>query len=431
MTKTRRIATIFSALAASLALASNVAFAGPSASPDDTARFLAGLPPSASSPIASYTNDAFWKQHAKSFDDSWNGLEKRQLSKIRSFVSKNFTNPQPVLFYFFSGPDFLYADAFFPSADTYIMAGLEPPGPVPDLNKFSRGELPGALRELRGSLNSVLSYSFFRTKSMRIDFSHGRMTGTLPVLMTFLARSGKTIYEVSTFDLQSDGTIHPEDEKIANPTAKGAKVVFSDNTGKKRTLYYFSTDLSNGGIDASGFMTFCDTFGHGDSFVKSASYLMHEDKFSTVRDYLLKHSDAILEDDSGIPVRYFAQGWRLQPYGRYVGPIPLFAGKRQSQLSEVFGKGRAVPIDFGLGYRWRPMESNLLLAVKDSTVTAMEIPPPNPAAEAVERRGRTETKAVVREAKADAPPRRRVRYYARHKEQARVYNPYGLFGYTP
>jgi hypothetical protein len=389
------------------------------------------MPPSALSPIAKYTGDAFWKQHAKSFDDSWSGLEKRQLSKIRSFVSKNLTNPQPVLFYFFSGPDFLYADAFFPSADTYIMAGLEPPGPVPDLGKFSHAELPGALRELRGSLNSVLSYSFFRTKSMRVDFSHGRLTGTLPVLMTFLARSGKTIYDVSLFDLQADGTLHPEDEKIANATAKAAKIIFSDNTGKKRTLYYFSTDLSNGGIEASGFMKFCDTFSHGDSFIKSASYLMHEDKFSTVRDYLLKHSDAILEDDSGIPIRFFAQGWRLQPYGRYVGPIPLFAGQRQAQLNDVFGKGRATPIDFGLGYRWRPMESNLLHAVKDSTVTAMVLPPEKPVAEPAQRKSRVEAKPAIRESKADTPPRRRVRYYARNKEQARVYNPYTIFGYKP
>ena len=429
MASTRLIATIIGALVAALTLTSNVTFASPSGSPDDTARFLAGLPPSAGSPIAPYTNDAFWKQHARSFDDSWNGLEKRQLIKIRSFVSKNFTNPQPTLFYFFSGPDFLYADAFFPSADTYIMAGLEPPGPVPDLSKFSRGELPGALRELRASLNSVLSYSFFQTKFMRIDFSHGRMTGTLPVLMAFLARSGKTIYEVSLFDLQSDGTIHPADEKIPNATAKGAKIVFSDNVGKKRTLYYFSTDLSDGGIKTSGFMQFCDTFGHADSFIKSASYLMHSDKFSTVRDYLLKHSDSIVEDDSGIPIRYFAQGWRLYPYGRYVGPIALFAGQRQPQLSEVFGKGRAVPIDFGIGYRWRPMESNLLLAVKDSTVTAMNIPPADTAA-ATDTPVR-KARASIKEAKADPPPRRRVRTYQRHREQTSVYNPYKLFGYTP
>nr|HML28485.1 hypothetical protein [Hyphomicrobium sp.] len=69
----------------------------------------------------------------------------------------------------FSGPDFLYADAFFPSATTYVMAGLEPPGEIPDLRKYSRSQIAGALRDLRDSLSSVLSYSFFQTKFMRID----------------------------------------------------------------------------------------------------------------------------------------------------------------------------------------------------------------------------------------------------------------------
>jgi hypothetical protein len=422
---TRLIATIAAILTAVLSLASNVASAAPPASADDTARFLAGLPPSANSPLAAYTKDAFWKQHAQIFNASWNGLDKRQLSKIRGFVSKNFDNPQPVLFYFFSGADFLYADAFFPSADTYIMAGLEPPGLVPDLSRLSRGELAVGLRELRGSLDSVLNYSFFRTRSMRIDFGQAKLPGTLPVLMTFLARSGKTIYDVSLIDLQSDGSLHPAEDKVPNATAHGAKIVFADNVGKKRTLYYFSTDLSDGAIKTSGFTQFCDTFGHGDSFIKSASYLMHDDKFSSVRDYLLSHSTSILEDDSGIPIRFFAHGWRLHPYGRYVGPIPLFGGKYQSQLAKVFSKERTTPIDFGLGYRWRPNESNLLLAVKDDTATAMEITPA--ASEAIASR---KTRGDVREASADEPrSRKRVRYHSRHRRQADS-NPYAIFGYS-
>jgi hypothetical protein len=422
MLKTRLIATLVSVVVTALSWTSSAAFAAPSASADDTARFLAGMPPSAGSPLANYAKDAFWKQHAASFNGSWNGLEKRQLSKIRAFVSKNFTNPQPVLFYFFSGPDFLCADTFFPSADTYIMAGLEPPGPVPDLTRLSRPQLAGALRELRSSLNSVLSYSFFQTKFMRLDFGRGQLQGTLPVLMAFLARSGKTIDDVTLIDLQKDGTIHPAENKVPDVTAKGAKIVFSDNIGKKKTLYYFSTDLSDGGIKTSGFTQFCDTFQHPDSFIKSASYLMHQDKFSMVRDYLLKHSASILEDDSGIPIRYFAHGWRLQPYGRYVGPIALFGGQYQSQLSQVFRKG-TTPIDFGIGYRWRPNESNMLLAVKDETATAMELPPPSPEGNA--NRSRRE------EAKSEAP-RRRGRIYRRrqHKEET-VFYPYKLFGYSP
>ncbi len=416
-------AVAFAAIAAFVLSPS--ARAEPSASLNDTARFIAGMQPSEGSPLKANTNDAYWKQYAKSFDDAWSGLEKRQLAKIRPLVSKDFTNPQPVLFYFFSGPDFLYADAFFPSATTYVMAGLEPPGQIPDLRKFSRGEISSSLRDLRSSLSSVLSYSFFQTKFMRVDFSRAKLNGTLPVLMTFLVRSGKTIYDAELFDLQSDGTLHTLDEKIANPTGKGVRITFGDaDVGKKKTLYYFSTDLSDSGIKSSGFMTFCDTFGKGDSFIKSASYLMHQDNFSTVRDYLLSHSVSILEDDSGVPIRFFAQGWQLHPYGRYVGPIALFGGLHQSKLNDVFGKGRATPIDFSLGYRWKPNESNILRAVKDDTAVAFEAPPPVVKASAS---GDSKPKVV---ASADRPAKPRYKYHRRKQQTVNNYWP-KLFGYAP
>jgi hypothetical protein len=90
------------------------------------------------------------------------------------------------------------------------------------LRKFTRPELSGALRELRSSLNSVLNYSFFRTKSMRIELNEGRMTGTLPILMVFMARSGKTIYDVSFFDLTSDGIMPARKRAVSLALAGGA-----------------------------------------------------------------------------------------------------------------------------------------------------------------------------------------------------------------
>ena len=44
----------------------------------------------------------------------------------------------------------------------------------------------------------------------------------------------------------------------------------------------------------------------------------------------------ILQDDSGIPFAYFnPQNWRLQAFGRYVGPISQFAHHNQPQLSQL------------------------------------------------------------------------------------------------
>jgi len=343
------------------------------ASADNTARLLAGMQPSGGSPLVAYTQEGSWQRHAKLFDTAWANLEKRQLAKIRTWSTEHIAQRQPVVYYMFSGPDFLYADAFFPGASTYVLSGLEPVGSIPDVEGLSRGALAGDLGRLQHSLNSVLSFSFFITKKMKHELRGGRLSGTLPILYVFLARSGKTIDDVSLVALDPDGTMRPAADGKEGSKAQGAKIVFSGADGKKQTLYYFSTDVSDGGFDRSGFEAFCAGLGRGDALLKSASYLMHSDSFSKVRDFVLDHSDAIVQDDSGIPVRHFnADMWQLYPFGNYLGPISIFPGRYQRQLQALYRKERAGSLDFGIGYRWRPRQSNLLLALRGRRVTQQE-----------------------------------------------------------
>lgn len=353
--------------AAAIVALTGVAMAGDAPSAADLARFVAGLPPSAGSPLEPLTKDAGWQRHAKSFDQAWQSLDKTRLAKIRSWSSQNLTAPETVLFYMFSGPDFLYADAFFPKADTYVLSGLEPVGQVPNLAAESRGAVDRDLQELRGSLSSVMSLSFFITKNMKKQLHTSNMTGTLPILYTFLARSGHAVRETAFVELDDQGAVHPGGDGASKSRAKGVKITF-DGDGRTKTLYYFSTDLSNDGFKTSGFQKFCDNLGRGDAFVKSASYLMHNDSFATVRDFVVAHSVALVQDDSGVPVRYLKQDdWDLKPFGNYLQPISIFPRGYQTQLNAVFKKGPKAPLDFGIGYRWRPRESNLLLAMrKDS-----------------------------------------------------------------
>ena len=82
-----------------------------------------------------------------------------------------------------------------------------------------------------------------------------------------------------------------------------------------------------------------------------------------MRDFLLANSATIIQDDSGIPLGYYDQRkWRFFPFGRYAGPIGEFPGRYQAEYAELFRK--AQPMDFGIGYRWRTYESNLLLSVR-------------------------------------------------------------------
>jgi hypothetical protein len=348
---------------------------------DDTARFLAGMQPSANSPLAPLTSDPAWQRHARFFDNAFADLERHQLSKIHAWTDANLAAPRPTMFYMFSGPDFIYADAFYSKATTYVLGALEPTGPMPDLTRLPRGDVGPALSYVEQSLSSVLSFSFFITKKMKVDLHVGEISGTLPILYVFLARTGKTIRDVRLISLDASGGVHGATENAGPNAVRGALITFAGSDGAERKLYYFSTDLSNSSARASGFLRFCTLLAPGNSLVKSASYLMHAGNFSVVRDWLLANSSTIIQDDSGIPLASFdARKWRFFPFGRYEGPIAEFPGRYQESYAALFE--RAQPLDFGIGYRWRTHESNLLLSVKVAAndqgpvETSAEAPPP-------------------------------------------------------
>jgi hypothetical protein len=372
-------------LAAVMLLAAVATVHAQTATVDDTAKFLAGMMPTADSPLAPLTKEAAWQRHAKFFDTAFGQLEQRQLSRIRAWADTNLAAPKPTMFYMFSGPDFLYANAFYSKASTYVLSALEPVGSVPDLSRLPRGGIASALYNVERSLGSILSFSFFITKQMKTDLQAGQISGTLPILYVFLARSGKTIRDVSQVALDDKGTAYFANENAGKNATRGVRIVFAGGDGAEKTLYYFSTDLSNPGVKGSGFLKFCETLAPGNSLIKSASYLLHSGNFTTVRDFILAKSSTIIQDDSGIPLTYYSsKKWRFFPFGRYAGPIAEFPGRYQEQYAELFR--RAQPMDFGIGYRWRSFESNLLLSVRlaaedsgqvDATSLA-EPPPPKP-----------------------------------------------------
>jgi len=151
-----------------------------------------------------------------------------------------------------------------------------------------------------------------------------------------------------------------------------------------RALSLAAEDIRrNGGAKSSGFLKFCSTLAPGNSLIKSASYLLHSGNFTAARDFLLANSSTIIQDDSGIPLTYYsAKKWRFFPFGHYAGPISEFPNKYQESYAELFR--RAQPLDFGIGYRWRTHDSNLLLSVKlnpdevvpAETTASTEAPPP-------------------------------------------------------
>jgi hypothetical protein len=338
-----------------------------SASPaNDAARYLAGLPVAAGSKIAALTQEPSWQAHARAMNQAFAQLDKRQLNNIRTFRAENIapvTQQSHTCLYLFSGPDFLYADAMFSDCSTFVLQGLEPVDPLPDLATVPPATLAGTLQNIQTSLNTILSFSFFKTKNMREDFERSALKGVLPAIVVFMARTGKEIKGIEYLSLDKAGAV----VQGFQGATRGAKLTFTDTaTGTEKVLYYFTSDLSDDALKRNpGLLRFCEGLGPANSLLKAASYLLYEGGFETVRNFLLQDSVAILQDDSGIPVHFFTPDrWNLRFFGIYTGPIDLFKKFYQADLQHYYAASSPKPLTFGFGYRWSSRTSTLFLAVK-------------------------------------------------------------------
>jgi hypothetical protein len=347
----------------------------PPPDPNETARFLAGIPISKKSALVPLTNDPAWQAHAVYFEKAFAKLNRGKLAKLHLWQKQYLpqsTAPIPVAYYMFSGPDFLYLDQFFPNASVYIMCGQEAIGPAPDPLRIA--DLPGALQNLESAMKDSLRTTYFITQDMKVNLQQ-HLNGTLPILYVFLARADKTIREVTFVRLDAGGVDH--ESTPGHGGTPGVRIDYTDNrSGREQTVYYFTTDISDGGIAANpAFMKFCARHGLGASFLKSSSYLMFEEGFARVRDFILDHSSIIVQDDSGIPIARFNRAkWNLRLFGTYVGPIDLFKKYDQSKLHELYEQNNPLPFDIGFGYQWDYRKSNLMVAERDVVSSKAETP---------------------------------------------------------
>ena len=332
--------------------------------PNDTALFLAGMPVPKNSVLAPLTQNPAWTAHAQYFESAFAKLNRTKFLKLHDWQNAFLPESKesvPVVYYMFSGPDYMYVDQFFPNASVYIMCGKESMGPPPDPLRIS--DLGAALHNLENAMHSSLTATYFVTQDMKVDLQMQHLNGTLPILYVFLARADKTIREVTFGSLDHGGGFR--ESRPGSGGTPGVRISYTDNgSGRQQTLFYFTTDISDGGIASNpAFMNFCNAHGVGGSFLKSSSYLMFEEGFNRVREFIMNHSNMIVQDDSGIPISYFnPQKWNVRLFGTYVGPIDLFKQHYQARLAEMYQQNNPAPFGVGFGYQWDYRKANLIVA---------------------------------------------------------------------
>lgn len=325
---------------------------------NDIARLFAGMDGEG---LSNVRNSAEWASHKQQMDRLWNTHQFMHRDPLQTWAATEISDVQGsnALFYPFSGPDFLFASVICPSAETYVLCGLEPAEPLPQLGSLSQAEIESGLSGLHSSVSTIMTSSYFITTEMRSTLQATRFRGVLPVIMAFMARTGYSVDSVDTVRLDGNGNV-----TLAGSSGNtGLMIRFHSGLGGQKRLFYFRQDLSNGG-GGGPLLTYVSRMGRIPTFLKSASYLMHEDGFTNIRDFVLRHSSVIVQDPSGVPFREFGRsGWDLWLYGNYRGTLAIFSGCQQPDLAAAYASRRynVKPLNFGIGYLLNPETTSLMV----------------------------------------------------------------------
>lgn len=346
---------------------------------NDIARYIAGMQQEPGSTLpAGLEKDTVWIRYSKTFNWEWQQAVKVRLKPMADWAVTELANQRKMnldVFYPFSGPDILHANTFFPMAKHYHLYGLERAGALPDLAKMKPHDIDIYLADVYGSLNDILTKSYFITKNMLNDLQKNNVNGTLPLVCVFLVRNNYEIVNVKYFHLNDNGT-DSQLAKDSTPTHTNdfVKVYFKHPKDSNiQVVSYMKCNMVDPEIKKNaGLMAYLNNMPVSTTYIKSASYLLHNPTFSIMRDAVLKKSASIIQDDTGVPYRDFdKKTWTISLYGNYVMPVSSFPkGFFQTDLQKAYQIGDSLKqvkkLPFSLGYHWGSNYQNLIKAERKS-----------------------------------------------------------------
>jgi APA family basic amino acid/polyamine antiporter len=294
---------------------------------------------------------------------SWNQTTTEKFNPIRKWcldesIDSLYQKPYGV-FYPFSGPDFPFAYAFYPNADTYILAGLEEAGNDKSLVFSKDPDYKSFIKNAERYFYFSNKLGFFRTIDMAKQFSE---KGVIDILAFYLNKSD---CKIISMELMKWNNVSGQPEKLqADEKANVCYVEFLNQNNKSAELYYFKKDLSDEGLGKDSlWLNWVDkqmTKKNIVSLTKSASYLMHSSSFSSVRNYILSKSKVHIQDDTGIDFDYILNSKRnYKLFGKYTRTIPLFKHAFNQNLRNQYTSETIKPLPFKIGYNAVYGESNL------------------------------------------------------------------------
>jgi hypothetical protein len=307
-----------------------------------------------------YSKNQIYKRYNESVEQAYADFYSTKILPVSEWSRSNIQSSNKKVFYPFSGPDIIYAYSLFPGASEYNLIGLEPVGEIPNWSQSDRDSMLLNLKSLQNALSDQMRFSFFVTTHMSEDLSKHKVDGVLPILLFYIKRLGLKIHDVQYIEIEPDGSIASQADR--KPMGLQIKC-FKDGDNNLQTVNYFSVDISNSGYNkCPGLDKLILSYNESETLIKSASYCLHEEKYSRIRTQIIDVSHLIVQDDTGVPFKYLNNPeWSNRFFGTYSAPINVFKQFYQGDYYDTFKKN-SVPIAFRFGYS---DPSNILIALRN------------------------------------------------------------------
>jgi hypothetical protein len=326
---------------------------------DDMARALSGLLPRYDEKLRALVQETVaWYQQKHILDIRFEHFRRQNLVPMSAWSEQQLGQDERVMvFYPFSGPDILNAQAIYPNRPKYLMFGLEPVLDIPRTHPTTSMEVARGLWAIQYPIHHILGVNFFRTKSMAFQVGSHPYNGVSGLLMAFLARTGYEIVSAERITVTPDGHLRLRGNRGGPDGVQIRFRRFDDvplNPHPVQEVVYFSQDISDTGLAKTpGMQKYLAAQGPWATFTKAASYLMYRRSFDDIRNAILDRSLTIVTESSGFPYHHLKSAsdtWEVQLHGAYRGPIPLFGNRCQPDLLKDLQKESLAPVPFKYGY---------------------------------------------------------------------------------
>jgi len=313
--------------------------------------------------VPAHVDRALVDQHCAMMKSAYDEYRREWLDVAMPFIAKlRPSSLPPTVVYPFGGGDLVSALATYPDATEFTTVSLEIAGDIRPIDKPDNKRLAADLTNLREHLGKLFLKAHSRTINLDLE-SHGAVPGEVGFTMAALVIHGFEPVTFRYFSFRPDGSLRylTEAEIEKNAKVPGRAGPFSNaeirfrrpGDTKVRVLRHVAYDLSDKHLKRSpALVKHLETKGKVAAMTKAASHLLWDDEnFSVIRDYLMKNTDWMISDTTGVPPRIAKKyGFSQDVYGQYEWPEPF--GKPNNADATAFHKlfANAQPISFRYGY---------------------------------------------------------------------------------